>query len=96
VIDFVIEAVIMTALAEIMLPARWRPSTSAARLVTAVAALASVVVADATGVLESLHEDVFNRVGGEFDELSTWLVATIGAVAALITARMVQRAVRRG
>jgi hypothetical protein len=89
---FVVIALSMTALGHQLLPRTWRSSTTSAQWALAAAvAFGAVFLANESDLLRVVHEDVFNRVGGEFDEFSTWLVAIAGAVLAVGLSRIVMR-----
>lgn len=83
---FVVMAGCMTALAARVVPGVSRPSP-VQWCVTLFAGIVVLVVYNESGLLRFVHEDVFNRVGGEFDEQSTWLVALAGALVAVAVCR---------
>jgi hypothetical protein len=94
IIGFSTISVAVTATAY-RLEAPERRRTWRAYLFAAVAAAVLVTVVDEFGLIRALHDDVVNRVGGEFDEAATWFVALAGALAAATVGELGLRAARR-
>jgi hypothetical protein len=90
---FVVMAGGMTLLASFVIPgARELPRSRHAA--AAAVAFVAVLGLNEAGLLRTLHEDISDRIGGEFDELSTWLVTLAGAVLVTICGRGLQHLLR--
>jgi hypothetical protein len=93
VVGFAVMAACMTALATVVFPTT-RAVSRSWRVAVAIVTFGVVMVTNETHLLRTVHEDIFERIGGQIDETSTWLVALSGALLATFAGRALLRLVK--
>jgi uncharacterized membrane protein YuzA (DUF378 family) len=95
-VAIVVLAVLAAGLARWLMPRWWRSPGVPAFLLAVAAAFVAVQFGVASGWSGWLDHDVLTPVGGEADELSTWIFAVLGGAAVYVLIGLVRRRTDRG
>jgi hypothetical protein len=81
-------AVLMTLLALAVAPRRWRSGGVVVAVLAVAGAYVAIRLGTESGFDEWLDHDVLEPLGGEVDDVGTWLIALAGALAVLAVAQL--------
>jgi len=95
-VAIVVLAVLAAGMARWLLARSWRSPGAPAFLLAVAAAFVAVQFGVASGWSGWLDHDVLTPVGGEADELSTWIFAVLGGAAVYVLIGLVRRRTQRG
>ncbi|MGK5173601.1 hypothetical protein [Geodermatophilus sp. CPCC 205761] len=88
-------ALLATLLVWSFVPARWRAQGVVPALLAAVGAYTAIRIAVAAGWSEFVDHDVLEALGGEVDDVPTWLFGAIGGIGVFVALGVLRWVIRR-